>query len=80
MMIPLVRGLVRGPKKTDRKRTELLFVKLTKAKQKLATEDCKLRFVETEKRYIPNPTTYINGERWEDEIEIQQPQKIHYIT
>jgi hypothetical protein len=68
------------PKKTDRKRAESLFDKLTKAKQKLATEDCKLRFVETEKKYIPNPTTYLNGERWEDELEIQQPQKIHYIT
>ena len=68
------------PKKTDRKKAELLFVKLTKAKQKLATEDCKLRFVETEKKYIPNPTTYLNGERWEDELEIQQPQKIYYQT
>ena len=68
------------PKKTDRKKAELLFVKLTKAKQKLATEDCKLRFVETEKRYIPAPTTYLNGERWEDELELTQPQKIYYQT
>jgi len=56
------------PKKTDKKRAKLSFDKLTKAKQKLATEDCKERFDETENKYIPNPTTYLNGERWEDEL------------
>ena len=56
------------PKKTDKKRAMTSFNRLSKAKQKLATDDCKIRFVDTETKYIPNPTTYLNGERWEDEL------------
>jgi len=56
------------PKKTDRKRALVSFNKLSKINADSATKDCKVRFVETEKRYIPNPTTYLNGERWNDEL------------
>ncbi len=68
------------PKKTDKKKAIILFNKLSKAKKKLATVDCKLRFSETEKKYIPAPTTYLHGERWEDELNVEQPQKIYYQT
>ena len=56
------------PKKTDRKRALILFNKLSKSDAELAIKDCLVRFVETDKKYIPNPTTYLNGERWNDEL------------
>ena len=56
------------------------FGKLGKVDAKLATEDCKVRFVETEKQYIPNPMTYLNGERWNDELDdgLAQEKKGYY--
>ncbi len=54
------------PRKTDKKRARISFNRLGKAKQKLATVDCKTRFADTEAKYIPHATTYLNGERWED--------------
>jgi hypothetical protein len=68
------------PKKTDRKRAVQAFSKLNAANAKLATEDCKVRFTGTDKKYIPNPTTYLNGERWNDELPtgVAQEQKGYY--
>ena len=54
------------PRKTDKKRARTSFNRLSKAKQKLATVDCKTRFADTEAKFIPHATTYLNGERWED--------------
>lgn len=34
----------------------------------MITKDCKKRFVNTEKEFVPLPTTYLAGERWNDEI------------
>jgi len=34
----------------------------------MITKDCKKRFADTEKEFVPNATTYLNGERWNDEI------------
>jgi len=68
------------PKKTDKKRARLSFNKLNKTNAELATNDCKVRFTDTEQRYIPHATTYLNGERWNDELNVEQPQKIHYQT
>jgi hypothetical protein len=34
----------------------------------MITKDCKKRFVNTEKEFVPLPTTYLTGERWNDEI------------
>ncbi|MFW9963990.1 MAG: hypothetical protein ACFFCX_10525 [Candidatus Sifarchaeia archaeon] len=56
------------PKKSDKKKAETAFNRLTKEKQDKATKDCQVRYVETDKQYIPLATTYIHGERWEDEI------------
>jgi len=60
------------PKKTDKKRASVSFNKLSKSKQEIATKDCVVRYSDTEVRYVPNPTTYLNGERWEDEQAGQQ--------
>ena len=53
------------------------FNKLSKDKQKLATEDSKTRYIEKIKedgtnQFVPAPLVYINGERWEDERAVQQ--------
>jgi hypothetical protein len=34
----------------------------------MITKDCKKRFLYTDKEFVPNATTYLNGERWNDEI------------
>jgi hypothetical protein len=65
------------PKKTERKKTMSAFNKLSKDKQKLATEDSKTRYIEKIKedgtnQFVPAPLVYINGERWEDERAVQQ--------
>jgi hypothetical protein len=63
------------PKKADKKNS---FAKFKLATKKLnddgvtdfvnmITKDCKKRFANTEKSFIPNATTYLNGERWNDE-------------
>ncbi len=56
------------PKKADKKKSLKAWAKLSEEKKQLAIADCKRRYAGTEKRFIPNPTTYINGERWEDEL------------
>lgn len=35
----------------------------------------KTEWKDREKQYIPHPSTYLNGERWEDEIESEKTQK-----
>ena len=57
------------PKKTDKKKAQVSFCRLSKTKQNKAIDDCGLRYIDTDKKYIPNATTYLNGERWEDEKE-----------
>lgn len=56
------------PRKQDKKKAERAFNNLTEEKKRLAMKDCLLRYKDTDKRYIPLATTYIHGERWEDEI------------
>jgi len=55
------------PNKKDKKRAEKAWNRLSLAKQKQAMEDFPSRYADTDKRFIPLPTTYIHGERWEDE-------------
>lgn len=56
------------PKKVDKKKAEKSFARLSKRKQDLAIADVKSgRFDNVEKKFIPHPTTYLNGERWDDE-------------
>jgi hypothetical protein len=56
------------PKRVDRKKSETAWRNLSKRDQSAALADIKSgRFSGTEKQYIPNPTTYLHGKRWEDE-------------
>lgn len=70
------------PKKVKKKDAEKKFNNLSKTKQQLAI-DALEKFKQTDQRkrgYIPDPTTYINQERREDEIEIkeQKPNTLVY--
>lgn len=64
------------PKKADKKNSFTKFKFATKKLNdegvtdfvNLITRDCKKRFVNTQKEFVPLPTTYLNGERWNDEI------------
>lgn len=67
------------PKKVDKKKAEVAFNRLSKTKQESAINDISKRYVTTEKQYIPNPTTYLHGERWNDEIIIEK-KKTSYPT
>ncbi len=57
------------PRKQDKKKARTAFSRLTMKKKRFAIEDKpQERYKNTEKQFIPLPTTYIHGERWEDEI------------
>lgn len=66
------------PKKADKKKAEVKFktiVKSLKIKDddlldfsNFLVKDCSRRFANTEKQFIPLATTYLNGERWNDEL------------
>lgn len=55
------------PRKQDKKKSRVAFKRLNKSQKQLAIDDCKTRYANTEKQFIPLATTYIHGERWEDE-------------
>ena len=55
------------PRKDDKKKASKAFIRLTEEEQKIATEDCKTRYDGVNKKFIPLATTYLNGERWDDE-------------
>ncbi len=64
------------PKKADKKKALSKFKAFTKGWSddrftefvNMITRDCKKRFATTEKEFVPLPTTYLNGERWNDEM------------
>lgn len=65
------------PSHTDRKKAEEKWKKMPNEKRKLAFEGAKryANFIEYRKKHEENvkvmmPSTYLNGERWEDEYEI----------
>ena len=63
------------PVKKNKKKSLQAFVSLSKNKtelQKMLDDNLELRYKNVEKKYIPMPSTYINGERWNDEIETEQ--------
>ena len=59
-------------KEGSKKKAETSFNNLTKKKQELAITDCLTRYLDTDKKYTPYPTTYINGELWEAETEQEE--------
>ena len=56
-------------KEGSKKKAKVTFDNLSKKKQELAITDPSSRYSETEKKYVPYPTTYLNGEYWEQEAE-----------
>ena len=57
------------PKKANKKNSKAKFSKLSKKDQLSAIEFLKKKpFAGTDTQYVPHPTTFINGARWEDEI------------
>lgn len=56
------------PRKEKKKEAEKIFNRLTKVKQRLAIDDSSLRYEDTDRKFIPLPTSYLRGERWADEI------------
>jgi len=56
------------PKRVEKKKAQELFKRLPAIQQRMAIDDIRSgRYAGTDKRFIPNPTTYLRGERWEDE-------------
>ena len=54
-------------KKVDKKRAQTAWNKLSLSIQQQAIADIETRYQGIKKQFIPNPTTYISGERWNDE-------------
>lgn len=68
------------PKKTDKKNSLAKFKKLSQQERQSAIEFLKRKpFEGTEVKYVPNPTTFINGARWEDEITPRSKPEIAYL-
>jgi len=60
------------PKKVDKKKSEIKWNKLSLETQKIIVDDLPKRIKDRKWKagFIPNATTYLNGERWNDEIEV----------
>jgi hypothetical protein len=61
------------PRKTSKKPTMALLDKMICKNPdpefwSKVVDDALVRYVNTEPKFIPHPTTYLNQERWEDEI------------
>lgn len=54
-------------RKENKKKAKSEFNRLSIDKQKQAIDDSSTRYANTDRKYIPLPTTYLNGERWNDE-------------
>lgn len=69
------------PKKVERKTAELKWSKLPYEVQLAIIADIPRRILGRQWKagYIPNPTTYLNGERWNDVIEVETIQNNHTI-
>lgn len=75
------------PRKVEKKKAEDKWNKLDEEIQMVILSDLPKRTVEDRQwlaGYIPHPTTYLNGERWNDEIatetiKVDQPKKTYNI-
>jgi len=70
------------PKKQGKKAAMKAFMNLkADALDACLADDLKARYKDTERQYIPLPSTYLNGERWEDELDGNNPnyQRANYL-
>ena len=63
------------PRKQDKKKARAKWARLPNKVKLLIMADIQTRFIGLEKQFIPMPTTYMNGERWEDEKVIRNDGK-----
>jgi hypothetical protein len=58
------------PKKVGKKECQKIWgrLKVEGGKFMAISEHLRLAYIDTEKQFIPNPSTYLNGEKWNDEI------------
>ena len=61
------------PRKTDKARAKRSFLRLTKTEQELAVSNIQRLYSETPAQFVPHPSTYINGKRWEDQAIQRNP-------
>lgn len=74
------------PKKKDKARAKKSFIKKCKSEEMLKTmieavekqKDSK-QWKEANGQYIPHPSTWLNGERWEDELEPSEEKEAEYV-
>lgn len=55
------------PRKEGKKKARTAWRNLSQSKRTAALADCATRYQHVEKAFIPLPTTYLHGERWNDE-------------
>ena len=67
------------PRKTDKARAKRSFLRLTKTEQELAVSNIQRLYSETPAQFIPHPSTYLNGKRWEDQA-IQRTPNFTYAN
>ena len=65
------------PKKVNKKRAMTAYNKISKKTHDIIIKDLETRvdsdqWKKDKGKYIPNPTTYLNGERWNDEVEVKE--------
>lgn len=69
------------PRKEGKKKAHTAWRHLSQTKRAAAIADCATRYQAVEKQFIPLPTTYLHGERWNDDpipaktYEFSQPQQ-----
>jgi hypothetical protein len=73
------------PRKVARKAAEKSWRKLSTDEQQLALQALPLHIqywtaAGTEKQYMPYPGSWLNQARWEDELEMPQPQKREIVS
>jgi hypothetical protein len=61
------------PRKTDKARAKRSFLRLTKTEQELAVSNIQRLYAETPAQFVPHPSTYLNGKRWEDQAIQRNP-------
>lgn len=55
------------PRKEGKKKAQTAWRHLSQTKREAAIADCATRYQHVEKQFIPLPTTYLHGERWNDD-------------
>lgn len=79
MVVPFDEFWSLYPKKVERKKSEMKWARLSYENQRAVIDDIPKRILgrQWQAGYIPNPMTYLNGERWNDEIEQNVPTSNH---